>query len=289
VLREMRPSFSFITCTYQCEKLVSRCYSSLVAQTISDWEWVIVDDASTDGTRDVVRELNDPRIRYFRLDKNSGRGVARSFALKQAKADWCAIVDMDDFCFPDRLEKADAARTAGYDFFCSELVSINQYYEARAIYTFNTAKYPLSFPHATLCGNTELLRTIGYPDYARAEDQTMILSLANNYKGAYCAESLYAYYENSSITAKGAILGQFYILKQIKTLLVFGRLEHGLNLFKFVFWIMIKMFVLLPFLFFPKAYAWTLSFRKVKPLAGNPLSDKKRNFISSFMRRFPLQ
>ena len=83
--------------------------ASLVAQTHADWECVLVDDGSTDGSLDVVDRLGDPRVKVIRLERNMGRGVARQVALDNARGDLLCMLDADDWIFPTKLERqADA-------------------------------------------------------------------------------------------------------------------------------------------------------------------------------------
>ena len=109
---------------------------------------------------------------------------------------------MDDFCFPDRLTCAAEALSGGFDYMCSPLVIIDDDYLVRGIRGAGFGGYPKTFPHATLCGRADLLRAIGYPGYRRAQDQTMVLSLANRYRGHYCKAPLYIYHEGANAASK---------------------------------------------------------------------------------------
>lgn len=79
--------------------------ASLLLQTSPDWECVIIDDASTDGTSDVLRELSDLRFRVHHSDVPLGRGAARQKALSMARGRYIATLDGDDFYFPEKLER----------------------------------------------------------------------------------------------------------------------------------------------------------------------------------------
>lgn len=89
-------------------KLVSETVESLLAQTIQDWELIVVDDHSSaeDNTEEVLKGFNDERIFYIKLDDKYGKGIAsaRNFGNMLAKSDYIAVVDSDDINFPDRLE-----------------------------------------------------------------------------------------------------------------------------------------------------------------------------------------
>jgi glycosyltransferase involved in cell wall biosynthesis len=100
------PTVSVITPAYNVAPYIGQCIESVQAQTLADWEMLIVDDASSDETPAVVQQyLHDPRIRYMRNEQNLGPGATRSRALDAAQGEWIAIVDADDWIAPERLEK----------------------------------------------------------------------------------------------------------------------------------------------------------------------------------------
>ena len=97
---------SIITPTYNCGRFIAESIRSVQAQTYTDWEMIIVDDCSTDDTKDVVEQFaDDKRIKYHCLDQNSGAAVARNTALRIAKGRWIAFLDSDDLWMPKKLEK----------------------------------------------------------------------------------------------------------------------------------------------------------------------------------------
>jgi len=98
---------SVLIACYNSEGHIDRAVESLRAQTMPDWEAIIVDDASTDRTVETVHKLcqADARLRLDQLAINGGPGVARNAALAQSKGEWIAILDADDALRPDRLEK----------------------------------------------------------------------------------------------------------------------------------------------------------------------------------------
>jgi succinoglycan biosynthesis protein ExoO len=100
------PTVSVITPAYNVAPYIGQCIESVQAQTLADWEMIIVDDASTDETAAAVqRYLGDPRIQYLRNEQNLGPGATRNRALDAAQGEWIAIVDADDWIAPERLEK----------------------------------------------------------------------------------------------------------------------------------------------------------------------------------------
>ena len=96
---------SIITPTYNCGSFIAETIESVLSQSYPYWEMLIVDDCSTDSTKEIVARYNDPRIKYHCLERNSGAAVARNTALKMAQGRWIAFLDSDDLWKPETLEQ----------------------------------------------------------------------------------------------------------------------------------------------------------------------------------------
>ncbi len=99
----MTPRCSVILPTYNRLRTLPRAVESVMAQDMPEFELIIVDDASTDGTRDWLAGLRDPRIRTARLDHNGGPSAARNAGIAMASAPVLAFLDSDDVYLPNRL------------------------------------------------------------------------------------------------------------------------------------------------------------------------------------------
>ena len=98
------PKVSVITPAFNAAGTLRRAYESLHRQTCPDWEYIIVDDGSTDSTPDVVGEfLQDERVRTVRIG-NSGTGAALNAGTALASGEFIAFLDADDEYLPDHLE-----------------------------------------------------------------------------------------------------------------------------------------------------------------------------------------
>ncbi len=103
-MKSYHPRFSVITATYNRCYILWRAIQSVLSQTYPFFELIIVDDASRDETEKLVQQFSDPRIRYFKLEKNRGASAARNFGLKKAKGELIAYLDSDNTWYPDFLE-----------------------------------------------------------------------------------------------------------------------------------------------------------------------------------------
>ena len=95
---------SIIIPTFNTEKYIYKCIQSALNQSYTDFEIIVVDDCSTDNSLEVVSAFNDPRIRVYRNEKNSGPSYSRNRAIQMAKGEFIAILDSDDWWDPKRLE-----------------------------------------------------------------------------------------------------------------------------------------------------------------------------------------
>lgn len=98
---------SIITPVYKCEKYVGETMDSVISQTYGKWEMLLVDDCSPDGSAEIIKKYadRDQRIRYIKLEKNSGAAAARNMGLKCAEGQYIAYLDADDLWMPEKLER----------------------------------------------------------------------------------------------------------------------------------------------------------------------------------------
>lgn len=102
----MHDLVSIIMPSYNTAQYIADSIRSVQAQTYKNWELLIVDDCSSDGSDDVVAPfLSDTRIRYLKNEVNSGAAVSRNYALREARGRWIAFLDSDDLWAPEKLER----------------------------------------------------------------------------------------------------------------------------------------------------------------------------------------
>ena len=98
---------SIITPIYQAERFIEQTILSVLAQSYQNWEMILVDDCSSDKSPDIIQNYieKDKRIKYHRLETNSGAAVARNKAIALAQGVFLAFLDSDDLWHPSKLEK----------------------------------------------------------------------------------------------------------------------------------------------------------------------------------------
>lgn len=100
----LSPAVSVIMLTYNREKYVRESIGSLLAQTYANFELIIIDDGSTDGTIDILRSFTDERISVYFLEHTRYGSKMRNFGISKSRGDLIAFLDSDDLWMPQKLE-----------------------------------------------------------------------------------------------------------------------------------------------------------------------------------------
>ena len=98
---------SIVMPAYNAAQYIEQSIESVLKQSYTNWELIIVDDCSVDDTYKIVGKLciNEERIKLFRMNENSGVAMARNFAISMSRGKYIAFLDSDDLWLPDKLEK----------------------------------------------------------------------------------------------------------------------------------------------------------------------------------------
>ena len=96
---------SVVMPSWNTGEFIADAIQSVLRQTYGHWELLVVDDGSTDNTDEVVTSFADARIKYFKNPRNVGAALTRNRALREARGEWIAFLDSDDFWSPGKLER----------------------------------------------------------------------------------------------------------------------------------------------------------------------------------------
>jgi glycosyltransferase involved in cell wall biosynthesis len=119
-----QPSISVYLPTHNRAELLGECIASVLAQTWTDYELIVVDDGSTDHTQEVLEKsaASDPRVQVVRLATSRGAPHARNIAIEAMRGEYATGIDDDDLMLPQRLEQLLGAARDQWAFICSAFV-----------------------------------------------------------------------------------------------------------------------------------------------------------------------
>ena len=98
------PTVSVVMASYNHERFVREAVESVLGQTFQDFEFVVTDDGSADGTADIIASFRDERIRLTRFERNRGACVAANNSLRQCRGRYVALINSDDAFMPQKLD-----------------------------------------------------------------------------------------------------------------------------------------------------------------------------------------
>lgn len=184
----MPPIFSIVLCTYNAETYLDACIQSLLNQSLQDFELIIVDDGSSDGTLAYLERIRDHRVKLIRLDRNHGLIYARSKGFEVAIGRYIALMDADDIAAPQRLAaQLLAMEQKGLDVcgsFHTTLDSSTGKRRARKGHSSDSDIRALLTIYSPLCNpstslRASIIRTTGYnTEYPHAEDYGLWCDIA---------------------------------------------------------------------------------------------------------------
>jgi len=191
---------SALMSVYNGEEFISEAIESILAQTYSNFEFIIVNDGSTDKTREIIEGFKDNRIKLFNLETNRGVGRALSFGLSKVQGKYMVKVDADDISLPTRFEEQkeyldthpDISVVGSFvDFFPhNERVKNSARYktfktvihkELNSLVDWKAIKERMywycAITHPTIMGKTDVIKKVGYEDYPMGTDYNLFYKL----------------------------------------------------------------------------------------------------------------
>lgn len=132
---------SIIMPSWNTGRFIKETIQSVIDQTYSNWELIIVDDCSNDNTYTVVESFSDSRIKYLHNEKNAGAALARNKAMREARGEWIAFLDSDDLWMSEKLEhQINFMKKNGYSLSYTEYEKIDEESKTMNIYVSGPEK-----------------------------------------------------------------------------------------------------------------------------------------------------
>ncbi len=178
------PTISVILPAYNAERTIEAAVGSILRQTHTQLELLVVDDGSTDSTVELLRRFDDDRLSIIEGGGNQGLPKRLNQLLGLARGDFVARMDADDVAFPRRFEvQLEALERRHLDIIGSAIVVIDDDYRPRGIRRSPTSHEDICaspwagfyMPHPTWLARTEKLVAFGYRDFSLCEDQELLL------------------------------------------------------------------------------------------------------------------
>lgn len=216
VARMAPPAFSVLMANYNNGRYIDDAIRSVLAQTFSDWELVIVDDGSTDNSLARINKyINDPRIRLFPREKNEGITKTQIFGLTKVQSKIVGILDSDDALVPQAIEKAYTThiQRPKLGLVVSQVAICDE--NLNPVYTLTTSSQRLAEPMLWMRGPTHF-RTFKLDAYKAtsglvisakscAEDWDLIFKLEEVAPAIIINEALYLNRQTRDSQSRGAV------------------------------------------------------------------------------------
>lgn len=205
---------SIVMPSYNTSKYIEESIESVLNQSYTNWELIIVDDCSTDETDNVVQEyLTDTRIRYLKNERNSGAAVSRNYALREAKGKWIAFLDSDDLWHPEKLQKQIEFMLANnYHFSYTNYEEIDEKSNPLGVFVTGPKKitkqgmYNYCWPGClTVMYNAEIVGLVQIEDIKKNNDYAMWLKVCRKTNCHLLNEQLAKYRKRSGSISRHGI------------------------------------------------------------------------------------
>jgi len=205
---------SVIVLTFNRKDMLKETIDSILAQTFLDFELIIVDNCSIDGTEDFVLSYKDPRIKYFRNQNNGIIAVNLNYGISKASGEYIALCDDDDLWLPTKLEKQVAILNKEKDvgMVCANGITFNELGEEDIHITkkrnsnYITQKETLMkniIIQSSAIIRKNILKEFGFfdtsPEYFTAEEFELWLKIMSKYKVYIIKEPLVKYRTHSGV------------------------------------------------------------------------------------------
>ena len=234
----MQETVDVLLATYNGEKYIREQIESILNQTYKNIRLIISDDCSKDNTEEVVSKYKDNRIKYHRLENNSGAAVARTEAMKKARGSYMSFLDSDDLWKKDKLEKQlEFMNKNNYNFTCTEYEQIdeegnklNKVIKVKKRADYNRILLDCPVGNSTVMYNVEKLGKFEVPNIRKRNDDALWLQILKKEKYIYGMPDILMEYRirSNSISSNKLSLVKYHwqLYREIEHLSVFRSVFH---------------------------------------------------------------
>lgn len=231
---------SIITPTYNCARFIGETIESVINQTYQDWEMIIVDDCSSDNTEEIVKKYSkdDNRIKYVKLEQNSGAAMARNKAMELATGKYMAFLDSDDIWTKDKLDKQiKFMEKNNYNITCTKYEqideigqSLNKFIKVKNKVDYNGVLLTCPVGNSTVMYNVETLGKFEVPNIRKRNDDALWLQMLKKEKYIYGMNDILMKYRirSNSISSNKVDLVKYhwYLYREIEKLSILRSTFH---------------------------------------------------------------
>jgi len=260
-----RPLVTVAMPVYNAGKYLRLAVLSIIKQTFTDWEMLIIDDGSTDNAFDSISDINDERIHILRDGSNKGLAARLNEAIDLARGQYFARMDQDDVSYPERFERQVEAllNDSTVDLVGIRAVTIGDDNELTGVLACADSSEKIcskpwrgiGLPHPTWMGKIMWFRKHRYAEPAPyfCEDQELLLRTYENSRFLIINEQLFAYRIRNSINWHKLMKTRVTVLKiQLKQFIAKGQLYFSaMALLSFVGRVVMDILKRLTFLKYP--------------------------------------
>ena len=235
----MKPLVSIITPIFKAEKYIAECIASVLRQTYSNWEMILINDCSPDHSMAIIGKLckGDSRFKVINLPRNSGAAIARNKGIELALGKYIAFLDADDLWLPQKLEKqVNLLENSSYNFTFSSYSLVDELGKATGNFiipkeevTYKDLLKTCSIGCLTAMYNQESLGKLYMENLEKRQDYTLWLKILKKENAVGLTEVLAQYrISQNSLSANkfDAAMFQWLVYRKVEQLGFFQALYY---------------------------------------------------------------